>query len=226
MDISQKELSKKDLLKTTGISYGQLYRWKREGLIPEEWFVKRPSPTGQETFFPKEQILKRVQAIQTLKDRYSLEELAKLLSPEITNRVFTEEELECFTEIDIRVAADFMDVLNKDTFTFIEVLVMITLCRWKEQNLIQEQELYDLIPNVATTAANITEIKTFFLLLAVNEAHYGLFLLNPSPEGSLLLDERIKVVCQISLQELCHEIKLKYKDTFSFTFDEEAVKNS
>ena len=224
MDISQKELSKKDLLKTTGISYGQLYRWKREGLIPEEWFVKRPSPTGQETFFPKEQILKRVQAIQTLKDRYSLEELAKLLSPEITNRVFTEEELECFTEIDIRVAADFMDVLNKDTFT--EVLVMITLCRWKKQNLILEQELYDLIPNVATTAANITEIKTFFLLLAVNEAHYGLFLLNPSPEGSLLLDERIKVVCQISLQELCHEIKLKYKDTFSFTFDEETVKNS
>ena len=170
MDISQKELSKKDLLKTTGISYGQLYRWKREGLIPEEWFVKRPSPTGQETFFPKEQILKRVQAIQTLKDRYSLEELAKLLSPEITNRVFTEEELECFTEIDIRVAADFMDVLNKDTFTFIEVLVMITLCRWKKQNLILEQELYDLIPNVATTATNITEIKTSFLLLTVHEA--------------------------------------------------------
>ena len=217
MDISQKELSKKDLLKTTGISYGQLYRWKREGLIPEEWFVKRPSPTGQETFFPKEQILK---------DRYSLEELAKLLSPEITNRVFTEEELECFTEIDIRVAADFMDVLNKDTFTFIEVLVMITLCRWKKQNLILEQELYDLIPNVATTATNITEIKTSFLLLTVHEAHYGLFLLNPSLEGSLLFDERIKVVCQISLQELCHEIKLKYKDTFSFTFDEEAVKNS
>ena len=26
MDISQKELSKKDLLKTTGISYGQLYQ--------------------------------------------------------------------------------------------------------------------------------------------------------------------------------------------------------
>ena len=112
MDISQKELSKKDLLKTTGISYGQLYRWKREGLIPEEWFVKRPSPTGQETFFPKEQILKRVQAIQTLKDRYSLEELAKLLSPEITNRVFTEEELECFTE-------RLISVLQQISWTFL-----------------------------------------------------------------------------------------------------------
>ncbi len=219
------DISKKDLLKTTGISYGQLYRWKREGLIPEEWFVKKSSPTGQETFFPKELILKRIQSIQTLKDHYSLEELAKLLSPEITNRIFTEEELEAFTEIDVSVAADFMDVLDKDTFTFIEVLVMITLCRWKEHGLIQETELHDLIPNVAVTAAKITEIRTTFLLLSVNREPYAIFLVNPSPEGMLLLDQRIKILSQISLQELCNEIKLKYKDTFSFAFDDEAGKN-
>lgn len=219
------DISKKDLLKTTGISYGQLYRWKREGLIPEEWFVKKSSPTGQETFFPKELILKRIQSIQTLKDHYSLEELAKLLSPEITNRIFTEEELEAFTEIDVSVAADFMDVLDKDTFTFIEVLVMITLCRWKEHGLIQETELHDLIPNVAVTAAKITEIRTTFLLLSVNREPYTMFLVNPSPEGMLLLDQRIKILSQISLQELCNEIKLKYKDTFSFAFDDEAGKN-
>ena len=219
------DISKKDLLKTTGISYGQLYRWKREGLIPEEWFVKKSSPTGQETFFPKELILKRIQSIQTLKDHYSLEELAKLLSPEITNRIFTEEELEAFTEIDVSVAADFMDVLDKDTFTFIEVLVMITLCRWKEHGLIQETELHDLIPNVAVTTAKITEIRTTFLLLSVNREPYAMFLVNPSPEGMLLLDQRIKILSQISLQELCNEIKLKYKDTFSFAFDDEAGKN-
>lgn len=219
------DISKKDLLKTTGISYGQLYRWKREGLIPEEWFVKKSSPTGQETFFPKELILKRIQSIQTLKDHYSLEELAKLLSPEITNRIFTEEELEAFTEIDVSVAADFMDVLDKDTFTFIEVLVMITLCRWKEHGLIQETELHDLIPNVAVTAAKITEIRTTFLLLSVNREPYAIFLVNPSPEGMLLLDQRIKILSQISLQELCNEIKLKYKDAFSFAFDDEAGKN-
>lgn len=40
-------ISKRELLENTGISYGQLYRWKREGLIPEEWFIKRASFTGQ-----------------------------------------------------------------------------------------------------------------------------------------------------------------------------------
>ena len=105
------EISKKDLLKETGISYGQLYRWKREGLIPESWFVKRPSPTGQETYFPKERILNRIRAIQQMKDTYSLEELAKMLTPEVSNRMFTEEDLEEFSEIDIEVAALFMDCL-------------------------------------------------------------------------------------------------------------------
>ena len=42
-------ISKKDLLIQTNISYGQLYRWKREGLIPEEWFIKKSVSTGQET---------------------------------------------------------------------------------------------------------------------------------------------------------------------------------
>ena len=61
--------------------------------MEESWFVKRPSPTGQETYFPKERILKRIRAIQQMKDTYSLEELAKMLTPEVSKRMFTEEDL-------------------------------------------------------------------------------------------------------------------------------------
>ncbi len=46
-------ISKKHLLQLTNISYGQLYRWKRENLLPESWFIKKSSFTGQETFFPE-----------------------------------------------------------------------------------------------------------------------------------------------------------------------------
>lgn len=44
-------ISKKELLERTSISYGQLYRWKRKNLIPEEWFIRKSTFTGQETFF-------------------------------------------------------------------------------------------------------------------------------------------------------------------------------
>lgn len=74
------EISKKDLLKTTGISYGQLYRWKRKNLIPDEWFVKKSTFTGQETFFPKDKILERIELILNKKDNISLDELAEHLS--------------------------------------------------------------------------------------------------------------------------------------------------
>jgi len=73
------EISKKELLQETGISYGQLYRWKREGLIPEDWFIKRSAFTGQETYFPRDRILPRIQAILELKDSHSLDEIRNQL---------------------------------------------------------------------------------------------------------------------------------------------------
>jgi len=80
--MEQELISKKELLKLTEISYGQLYRWKRERLLPEEWFIKRSSFTGQETVFPRVQILERVKAIKELKDDLSLEAIAELLRPQ------------------------------------------------------------------------------------------------------------------------------------------------
>ena len=74
-------ISKKELLELTGISYGQLYRWKRKKLVPEEWFIHRSAFTGQETFFPKQQILARIDKIVNMKDDLSLGELAEMFSP-------------------------------------------------------------------------------------------------------------------------------------------------
>lgn len=74
--MEQELLSKKELLERYGISYGALYRWKRKGLIPEDWFIKKATVTGQETFFPKTLICERVELILGQKDEKSLDELA------------------------------------------------------------------------------------------------------------------------------------------------------
>jgi DNA-binding transcriptional MerR regulator len=74
-------ISKKDLLDLTGISYGQLYRWKRKGLIPEDWFIRKATYTGQETFFPRSQVLARVEKIKHMKEDISLDDLADVFSP-------------------------------------------------------------------------------------------------------------------------------------------------
>lgn len=75
-------ISKKELLERYSISYGALYRWKRKGLIPEEWFIKKSTVTGQETFFPRALVCERVELIQSNKDEISLDELSSKFSTE------------------------------------------------------------------------------------------------------------------------------------------------
>jgi DNA-binding transcriptional MerR regulator len=77
-------ISKKELLVAAGISYGQLYRWKRKGLIPEDWFQRKSTFTGQETFFPREKVLARIDKIKSMKDEdASLDEIADAVSPNL-----------------------------------------------------------------------------------------------------------------------------------------------
>lgn len=78
-------ISKKGLLELTGISYGQLYRWKRKSLIPEDWFIRKSTFTGQETFFPRDKILSRIDKIKNMKEDVSLDEVADILSPNPTD---------------------------------------------------------------------------------------------------------------------------------------------
>lgn len=75
-------ISKKELLERYHISYGALYRWKRKGLIPDEWFLKKATATGQETFFPEKLVCERIERIQSMKEDVLLDELAKQFSGE------------------------------------------------------------------------------------------------------------------------------------------------
>ena len=75
-------ISKKDLLLKYGISYGALYRWKRKGLIPDEWFIKKSSVTGQQTFFPERLVCERIELRLSKKEEVLLDELSQTLSGE------------------------------------------------------------------------------------------------------------------------------------------------
>ena len=81
-------ISKKELLERYGISYGALYRWKRKGLIPDEWFIKKSTVTGQETFFPEKLVCERVEMILFKKEDVLLDELAREISSEEVKNEF------------------------------------------------------------------------------------------------------------------------------------------
>ena len=86
-------ISKKEILEYAEISYGQLYRWKRKNLIPEEWFIKKSSFTGQETFFPRDKMIERINKIKNMKDNLSLDDMVDMFSPQLQEVMLDRKEL-------------------------------------------------------------------------------------------------------------------------------------
>lgn len=204
-------ISKKDLLAITGISYGQLYRWKRERLIPEEWFIKQSAYTGQETFFPREQILSRIQSILDMKDKYSLEELAKMLSPEAGEKRIPYESMQDMSEINSRLLERLPKILGKTQYDILEVTMAITISRLSAKHNLSIEEMEDLLRKSITAVSGPRKTNVIGTIFAIEKDYHVLF---SSGAATLDFDSTITVINQIALEEIADEVKLKYKNRF------------
>lgn len=204
-------ISKKDLLAITGISYGQLYRWKRERLIPEEWFIKQSAYTGQETFFPREQILSRVQSIIDLKDKYSLEELAKILSSDVTDAKIPINDLQELGEIDQELSIKLQHIFHKDKLDLIEAALIIAISETSKKIGFNKTQCEDLLIRSISGACRQKSTNISCIIIKVCNEYHTIFTINSTP---ILFDDGIEVVDQINLSEIADKIKIKYKNNF------------
>ena len=137
----EKWISKKELLAKTGISYGQLYRWKREKLIPDDWFIKRAAFTGQETFFPRERVLERISFILENKDRYALRELVEMLSPNPENRRYPAKALDTATS---GLSSALARALCVEEWNHAQALCLLVASGARAQCVLAEDETLDI----------------------------------------------------------------------------------
>ena len=201
-------ISKKELLAVTGISYGQLYRWKRERLIPEEWFIKQSAYTGQETFFPRQQILSRVQTILDAKDKYSLEELANLLSPETSPGFRSAEGLKSMEEIDPTLLPVIQSLYGRENYEFFDVVLFATVTRAAHALSLPDYGMWDLLIRAASAAIPVQ--RTVDLTLTVFRAEGKIHALLSKAAAPLSLDSDLPVLGSWDLSELAGKLKLKY----------------
>lgn len=201
-------ISKKELLAVTGISYGQLYRWKRERLIPEEWFIKQSAYTGQETFFPRQQILSRVQTILDAKDKYSLEELANLLSPETSPGFRSAEGLKSMEEIDPTLLPVIQSLYGRENYEFFDVVLFATVTRAAHALSLPDYGMRDLLIRAASAAIPVQ--RTVDLTLTVFMAEGKIHALLSKTAAPLSLDSDLPVLGSWDLSELAGKLKLKY----------------
>ncbi|WP_147566578.1 YhbD family protein [Clostridium tyrobutyricum] len=205
-------ISKKELLKLTDISYGQLYRWKRKKIIPEEWFIKKSSFTGQETFFPREEILDRVQKIKNLKDDTSLDDLAQIFSNEVSNiKISCEDIIEkgIIMEDVIKIYGDFNSKVS--IYSFNEILYMSILQEFLSVGNITIEEsksvLQILHDNYDSYCGKNCEI------VFVRKMGVGICFISLLP-NQIHLDNLSKVIMKLDISKSVQKLKLKIKELF------------
>jgi len=199
-------ISKKEVLERTGISYGQFYRWKRKGLIPESWFIRKSTFTGQETFLPRGKILERIELIKQLKDEYSLEEIAEMLSPEPPKRLFSAEVARERAGISQDVLERFRAVTGRDEpFRFREVFWMAVMEALRAQGA--PPETLELTLRTLQRDGLLFEGEpewTLWLLLKADVPFVCL-----APEHYVRFDPEARVEVRVELNRLLEMTKMK-----------------
>lgn len=196
-------ITKKDLLELTGISYGSLYRWKRKKLLPDEWFIHRATFTGQETFFPREKILERVEKIKALKDELSLDEIAETFSATLRPLAFSPADA-----VDAGVAARpsielYLSLTGRDgPYDFEQLLRIYVVDQLLRSGDLSREDVQAALRLLADSASSEAELQMVILrklgvticMLADNGDHYW-------------TEPDVKVLVRKPLAEWTHELK-------------------
>ncbi|MFT8362275.1 MAG: DUF4004 family protein [Sporolactobacillus sp.] len=199
-------IAKKDLLEQMQISYGQLYRWKRKQLIPESWFIRKATFTGQETFFPKKKILERIQAISEMKDTLSLDQLAERFSPQSVAKIsLTQTEL---IERNI-VSKPSVDLFNQlaersGEYHFNELLALKLIDEWLVGGSMNRSEVGDLLTVLQENTHQLYDKNS--QLYFIRKTGVPMFLITED-DGALYFDSGVKVIEKLAISSKVSQLK-------------------
>jgi len=209
-------ISKKDVLEKMGISYGQLYRWKRKGLIPEIWFIRRSTFTGQETFFPEDKIVERIGRIKDMKGEHALDDLADVISEHVNVKLQVAfgklKDLEWFDEELIRSSGIVGD--NVGTLSLRDALRLAVLKKLRRSAREEEIDLASrtLDQAIAKTGIDLTAVEGKTLHLLRKQLSGGGISAEISviviSLGELTVDPEMRRIDSVDLAAMLQQVKL------------------
>ncbi len=199
-------ISKKELLERTDISYGQLYRWKRKGLIPEDWFIRKSTYTGQETFFPRNKVLARIEKIKNLKEDVSLDDIADVFSPSPDDMALTPDELKQKGLISADVLNIFLKDHGEGALDFNEIRMAYIFSNLLMSGHVSLDEGRLVLELLRTSLLRFGSASFDAMLTR----KLGVFCCFAVPSGAeVILDKDMRLVSKISIPAVTEELKLK-----------------
>ncbi|MBZ9691735.1 DUF4004 family protein [Clostridium sp. M14] len=199
-------ISKKELLEEMKISYGQLYRWKRKKLIPEEWFIKKSVSTGQETFFPRNKIINRINKILELKDEISLDDLANQFSYNVNNIKIKRTYLTKNNIIPLNIIERFELIINVNEEIY-EQSRLFTLFVFEELIKIGFLSIDEVNEITLSVLKNYKSLNTKDSILFIKRKLGVCFYYVLSNESEILLDNSLIELTRIRMGDILEKIK-------------------
>lgn len=199
-------ISKKEILDMTGISYGQLYRWKRKDLIPEEWFIKKSSYTGQETFFPREKIVNRINKILELKDDMPLDDLAAMFTNkpkvnDVNEKYVIEKEI--IREETLPIYKDMFS--TKDEYDFKDILLMHILQSEFDLGKLTISEIEVMLKLIDEEYKNIEEKDgTLYIIRRL-----GIGICVVAYREKIIVDEGSRIIGEVNIKNTIENLKMR-----------------
>ena len=192
-------ITKKDLLEKVGISYGRLYRWKRLGLIPEEWFIKRAAPTGQETVLPAAKVLERIDKIKEMMKSLSLDEIAARFSFDPHRQALPFEGLYRLEGLDIQYANAVGNYFKKEGYTATELMMILCCAKTADREKYTVRQYVDLLRYRLPLAAKAENTaKRCVIFAAGGDYHIALFDLG----AKAVFDNGLRVISDENFEDM------------------------
>ncbi|GLC30445.1 YhbD family protein [Clostridium omnivorum] len=200
-------ISKKDLLDYANISYGQLYRWKRKSLIPDDWFIRKSTFTGQETFFPKNKILERIDKIKNMKDDLSLDDIADMFSPQLADVLLSKDELK-LRNIVSQMALEIYEGIHGETkvFSFEKILYISLLESCLSSGEVSLEEGKNILNTIEKNYKKFEARDCEIILFRKFGISICIITLYPY---ELVIEDAAKLVININVGKAIEELKLK-----------------
>ncbi|NFG40924.1 DUF4004 family protein [Clostridium botulinum] len=199
-------ISKKELLEEMKISYGQLYRWKRKKIIPEEWFIKKSVSTGQETFFPRNKIINRINKILELKNEISLDDLANQFSYNVNNIKIKRTYLTKNNIIPLNIIERFELIINVNEEIY-EQSRLFTLFVFEELIKIGFLSIDEVNEITLSVLKNYKSLNTKDSILFIKRKLGVCFYYVLSNEPEILLDNSLIELTRIRMGDILEKIK-------------------
>ena len=205
-------ISKSEVLEQTGISYGQFYRWKRKGLVPEAWFHRRSTFTGQETFLPREKVLERIRRINALKDDYSLDEVAEMLSPDLVRKSYSLSELDTIGWISKQALEQYQDVRGRESdYTFDELVFITSVDQLLEHGKVSTEEVGLAVKSLIANFESLgSEANRYLTIVRRSSISYSVLY-----SWDSLFDPDAEVVATVNLDAVLEDVKVRLESGFS-----------